>query len=36
MYFLFEIPMYGGPPQFVKEYQFASIDKMIDEFESWT
>lgn len=35
-YFLFEIPMYGGKPNFSKSYSKHCVDDMIKETESWT
>ena len=35
-YFLFSIPIYGGEPVFHKWYNSLQVDKMIEEFESWT
>ena len=33
-YLLYEIPLYGGTPQFVGIYQ--DIDKMIETYQMWT
>jgi len=35
-YFLFEIPMYGGMPQFSKAFGKHQIDSLIETYESWT
>ncbi|MHB8871876.1 MAG: hypothetical protein ACYC5G_05480 [Candidatus Doudnabacteria bacterium] len=35
-YFLFEIPIYGGEPQFHSDYRKNNIQKMIMEYNSWT
>ena len=36
MYFLFEIPMYGGNPNFSGVYPVFRIKEMIEEINSWT
>lgn len=36
MYFLFEIPMYGGQPRHVDNYIPSHIDILIEKIESWT
>ncbi len=35
-YFLFEIPMYGGQPNFSGCYPKHRVDDMIKQYESWT
>ena len=35
MYFLFEIPMYGGEPRFIEAYGTHRIDDMIKQYNSW-
>ena len=36
MYFLFEIPMYGGQPIFSKAFCMENIDSMIKTYTNWT
>ncbi|MEK9207489.1 MAG: hypothetical protein AAB922_03340 [Patescibacteria group bacterium] len=36
MYFLFEIPTFGGQPRYVDNYIRRHIDIMIKKIESWT
>lgn len=36
MYFLFEIPMYGGQLRFMSAFPLYRIDDMITMYESWT
>ena len=35
-YQLYEIPLYGGHPQFYNIYEPKNIDNMIKEYQSWT
>jgi hypothetical protein len=36
MYFLFAIPMYGGPPMFSGAFNKRQVENMIIVIESWT
>lgn len=36
MYLLFEIPLYGGQPQYYSTYGEHEIDKLVRQAESWT
>ena len=36
IYFLFEIPLYGGLPSFVGAYHSHSIEDMLGVVNSWT
>jgi len=36
LYFLFEIPTFGGEPRFVQAYRFDQIDEIIKTIDSWT
>lgn len=36
IYFLFDIPMYGGTPMYHDSYNKHGIDRMIDQYNSWT
>ncbi len=36
IYFLFEIPQYGGESRFVNYFHISRIDAMIKVVESWT
>lgn len=36
MYFLFEIPTYGGQARYVDNYFIRHIDIMIEKINSWT
>lgn len=36
MYFLFEIPTFGGQPRYVDNYIPRHIDILIEKIESWT
>lgn len=36
VYFLFSIPMFGGEPNFEKEFYSGNIDGLIDTINSWT
>jgi len=35
LYFLFEVPIYGGLPQYNGKYNITEIDKMIEAYKSW-
>lgn len=35
-YFLFEIPLYGGHPRYMGNFNLKSIDEMIKTYKSWT
>jgi len=35
-YFLFEIPLYGGRPQFSGAFFNRNIDALINKIDSWT
>lgn len=36
MYFLFEIPVYGGAAGFHQVYKLKDVEKLVDEALSWT
>ena len=36
MYFVFEIPMYGGKPVYSRSYKLDQIDKMIYWINEWS
>ena len=36
LYFLFEVPLYGGRPRYYACYGTAGIDDMIKTYKSWT
>ena len=36
VYFLFEIPQYGGEPRYIDHYRKFHIDNLIDIVLSWT
>ena len=36
VYVLFEIPLYGGAPQYVGAYQKDELHKLVDMAYSWT
>lgn len=36
VYFLFEIPQYGGVPKFVRAFHKKAVTEILDTIESWT
>ncbi|KKL68721.1 hypothetical protein LCGC14_2122090, partial [marine sediment metagenome] len=35
-YILFEIPQFGGEPDYIGSYHFFIMDEMIKKIDSWT
>jgi hypothetical protein len=36
LYFLFEVPLFGGMPRYYTCYGITAIDEMIKTYKSWT
>lgn len=36
IYFLFSIPLFGGPPAFERAFNKFGIDELIKTYEAWT